>query len=101
MSLALEIDPAPTPAHLFQAFADPARRRIFEMLVAGVQDIGELARRSGLSRAMAGYHLGVLQRAGLVRRQRFWAEAKPDNLELLRRYFDVALTVAAISSPSR
>jgi DNA-binding transcriptional ArsR family regulator len=84
----------------FQALADPRRRQILEVLAGGPTDVGELARRCGLTRPLTAHHLGVMQRAGLVRVRLRCASVRPEPLEALRRYFDDALTAAAISSPN-
>ena len=83
----------------FQALADSRRRQILEILAAGPQDVTELARRCGLPRPLVARHLSVMQRAGLVHVRLRRASARPEQLEALRRYFDEALTAAAISSP--
>lgn len=83
----------------FQALADPRRRQILEVLASGPCDVGELARRCGLPRPLTAHHLGVMQRAGLAHVRLRCASVRPEQLEALRRYFDDALTAAAISSP--
>jgi DNA-binding transcriptional ArsR family regulator len=84
---------------LFRAFADPRRRWILETLAAGPLDVSELARRCALPRQTVMHHLAVLQRAGLVQQRHHLALVLPKGLAPLRRYFDVALTAAAISAP--
>ena len=84
----------------FQALADPRRRQILEALAGGPSDVSELARRCGLTRPLTAHHLGVMQRAGLVRVRLRCASVRPEQLEALRRYFDDALTAAAIASPN-
>ena len=90
---------AGVPLALFPAFADPRRRQILETLVAGPLDVSALARRCDLPRQTAMHHLGVLQRAGLVQQRHHVALVLPQGLAPLRRYFDLALTAAAISTP--
>ena len=85
--------------HLLRAFADPRRRQILETLAAGPLDVSELARRCGMPRQTAMHHLAVLQRAGLVQQRHHLALVLPKGLAPLRRYFDLALTAAAISAP--
>lgn len=92
---------AASAPELFRALADPKRRLILEALVGGGQEVGELGRRCGLPRELVVHHLGVLQHAGLVQVRRRHASVRPERLEALRRYFDLALTAAAISSPPR
>jgi DNA-binding transcriptional ArsR family regulator len=82
---------------LFRAFADPRRRRILETLAGGPLDVSELARRCAMPRQTAMHHLTVLQRAGLVQQRHHLALVLPKALAPLRRYFDLALTAAAIS----
>jgi DNA-binding transcriptional ArsR family regulator len=87
------------PAALFRALADPTRRRLVEHLVAGPASAGELARRLGLPRVNVSHHLSVLADAGLVDLRARQAAVRPEALTRLRRYFDLALTTAAISLP--
>ena len=88
-----------TPAALFRALADPTRRRLVERLVSGPASAGELARLLGLARVNVSHHLSVLAEAGLVDLRARQAAVRPDALTRLRRYFDLALTTAAISLP--
>jgi DNA-binding transcriptional ArsR family regulator len=82
----------------FRALADPLRRRILERLVAAPASAGQLARSLGLPRVNVTHHLGVLAAAGLIDQRQRQAAVKPEALTRLRRYFDRALTVAAIGS---
>ena len=84
------------PDALFRALADPVRRRLLELLASGPAGAGELARRLGLPRVNVSHHLGVLAAAGLVELRQRQAIARPEALTRLRRYFDLALTAAAI-----
>ena len=86
-------------AALFAALADPLRRRMVQILAAEPARAGELARRLGLPRVNVSHHLSVLARAGLIAPGRGPAVLRPEALTPLRRYFDVALTTAAISTP--
>ena len=52
---------------VFEALADPTRRRLLEVLAAGERSAGELAARFAISRPGVARHLRVLQDAGLVR----------------------------------
>ena len=88
-----------TPAALFRALADPTRRRLVERLVSGPASAGELARLLGLARVNVSHHLSVLAEAGLVDQRARQAAVRPEALTRLRRYFDLALTTAAISLP--
>jgi DNA-binding transcriptional ArsR family regulator len=82
-----------------KALAEPRRRRILEALAAEPAPVAELARRCGCSRGLMVHHLEVLEGAGLVRIVERQARVAPDGLAALRRYFDEALTAAAIASP--
>ncbi|TAJ70121.1 MAG: ArsR family transcriptional regulator [Phenylobacterium sp.] len=90
---------AEAPAELLRALADPIRRRLLERLVSGPSSAGELARRLGLPRVNISHHLGVLAAAGLVELRQRQAVVQPEALTRLRRYFDMALTAAAITLP--
>ena len=52
---------------VFAALADPTRRRLLELLVAGERSAGELAAEFAISRPGVSRHLRVLREAGLVR----------------------------------
>src|SRR6478735_6142748 len=102
------MDPAPNPLSpwlpevdgaLFFACADPRRRQILEVLAAGPLDVAVLARRCGVPRQTVMHHLAILQRAGLIQQRRHVALVLPKGLAPMRRYFDLALTAAAISAP--
>src|SRR5262245_34357809 len=54
----------------FAALADPTRRGMVASLAGGEQSIGELAEPYAMSFAAAAKHVGVLERAGLVKRRR-------------------------------
>lgn len=86
------------PLSLFRALADPRRRQILETLAAGPLEVSALARRCALPRQTVMHHLAVLQRAGLVQQRHHMALVLPLGLAPLRRYFDLALTAAAISA---
>jgi DNA-binding transcriptional ArsR family regulator len=55
---------------VFSALADPTRRRIIARLSAGPASVGELAEPFSISLPAVSKHLSVLERAGLVRRER-------------------------------
>jgi DNA-binding transcriptional ArsR family regulator len=80
----------------FRALADPVRRRILERLVGAPASAGQLARQLDLPRVNVTHHLGVLAAAGLVDQAPRRASVNALALTRLRRYFDRALTVAAI-----
>jgi DNA-binding transcriptional ArsR family regulator len=54
----------------FAALADPTRRDILERLRRGPQTAGDLAARYPISRPAVSQHLAVLEKAGLVARDR-------------------------------
>ena len=54
----------------FGALADPTRRRILEHLAQGDHCVTDLARPYSMSLPAVSKHLRVLEKAGLVRRQR-------------------------------
>ncbi|MBU1376805.1 MAG: helix-turn-helix domain-containing protein [Alphaproteobacteria bacterium] len=91
---------AEAPVELLRAFADPIRRRLIERLVSGPSSAGDLARLLALPRVNVSHHLGVLAAAGLVDLRQRQAAVRPEALTRLRRYFDVALTTAAITLPA-
>ena len=93
------VQAAGVPLAQFPAFADPRRRQILEILASGPQDVSALARRCALPRQTVMHHLAILQRAGLVQQRHHVALVLPNGLAPLRRYFDLALTAAAISTP--
>jgi DNA-binding transcriptional ArsR family regulator len=52
--------------HVFQALADPTRRKVIERLVSGPASTTELAKPFDMALPSFTQHLGVLERAGLV-----------------------------------
>jgi DNA-binding transcriptional ArsR family regulator len=83
----------------FAALADPTRRRILEHLADGDRCVTDLARPHRMSLPAVSKHLRVLERAGLIRRQRcgrlhqLKLEAKPmENaqqwIEQYRRFWE-------------
>jgi DNA-binding transcriptional ArsR family regulator len=55
---------------IFSALGDPTRRRILVRLASGPASIGELARPFAMTLPAVSKHLRVLERAGLMRRER-------------------------------
>lgn len=55
---------------VYGALADPTRRRILSVLTRGPASVGELAEPLPMSMPAVSKHLGVLERAGLLRRER-------------------------------
>lgn len=83
----------------FAALADPTRRRILEQLAQGDRCVTDLAKPYRMSLPAVSKHLGVLERAGLIRRQRrgrvhqLKLEAKPMKdaqqwIEEYRRFWE-------------
>src|SRR5262245_28900892 len=54
---------------VFEVVAEPARREILDLLLAGARPVGELARETGMSQPNTSRHLRVLREAGLVESQ--------------------------------
>jgi len=55
---------------LFQAMADPTRRKILEMLRAGDLAAGEIAEAFQMTKPAISHHLSVLKEAGLASERR-------------------------------
>jgi DNA-binding transcriptional ArsR family regulator len=68
----------------FAVLAEPARRRLLDLLLDRPRPVGELAALLGLSQPGTSKHLRVLREAGLVRvrhdAQRRWYELRPEPL---------------------
>lgn len=58
------------PGEGFKALADPARRRILELLRDGDLTAGELAEHFDISKPSLSHHLATLRSAGLVSDER-------------------------------
>ena len=63
-------------AGIFEALADPTRRRVVELLGARPARAGELAAATGMSAPAMSKHLRHLLRAGLVADERDAADAR-------------------------
>ena len=55
---------------VFRALGDPTRLRMIERLSHGAQTVGELAKPLAMTLAGASKHVGVLEAAGLVTREK-------------------------------
>jgi DNA-binding transcriptional ArsR family regulator len=86
----------------FGALADPTRRQILIQLSGGDTCVTDLARPHAMSLAAVSKHLGVLEKAGLVKRERHGRvhslalEAKPMQeaqawLDQYRKFWDANL----------
>jgi DNA-binding transcriptional ArsR family regulator len=68
----------------FDVLAEPARRRILDLLLERPRLVGELTDHLGLTQPGTSKHLRVLREAGLVRvrpeAQRRWYELRPEPL---------------------
>ncbi|GAA4622972.1 metalloregulator ArsR/SmtB family transcription factor [Actinoallomurus vinaceus] len=68
----------------FDVLAEPARRRILDLLLERPRLVGELTEQLGLTQPGTSKHLRVLREAGLVRArpeaQRRWYELRPEPL---------------------
>jgi DNA-binding transcriptional ArsR family regulator len=69
---------------VYEALAEPMRRRILDLLRERPHLVGELVRVLGISQPGVSKHLRVLREAGLVRvrqdAQRRWYELRPEPL---------------------
>lgn len=92
-------------AGAFEVLAEPARRRILDLLLVRPRLVGELTEALGLSQPGTSKHLRVLREAGLVRvrpeAQRRWYELRPEPLAELdawlapyRRYLSTRTVVS-------
>jgi DNA-binding transcriptional ArsR family regulator len=74
----------------FEVVAEPARRRILDLLIDGPRPVGELVAGAGLSQPNTSRHLRVLREAGLVESkpdaQRRLYQLRPEGLEELDRW---------------
>jgi DNA-binding transcriptional ArsR family regulator len=87
---------------LFRGIADPVRRSILGLLVAGPRAVEEIASHFPVSRPAVSKHLRVLKEAGLLAeersgRQRFY-QLLPEELEPVRRWLE-SLASGAASPP--
>ncbi|WP_131766501.1 ArsR/SmtB family transcription factor [Candidatus Protofrankia californiensis] len=77
---------------LFHALADATRREIVALTLTGEHSVSDLARRFPMSFAAVQKHVAVLERAGLVAKQRQGREQRvrgnPDALREAHRLLD-------------
>ena len=80
------------PATVYEALADPVRRRVVELLAENDRAAGEVAAEFDISRPAVSRHLRVLRDAGLVRwrgdAQRRVYSLEPRTLEELEAWLD-------------
>ncbi|KMO76647.1 ArsR family transcriptional regulator [Mycobacterium sp. BK558] len=76
----------------YAALSDPTRRRLLEALRDGDARITDLAAPLPMSFAGVSRHVGVLESAGLVRREvrgrEHWLSLQPDGLSSARQWID-------------
>lgn len=82
---------------IFDALADPTRRRVVEALLSGPQTPGELSRQLSASPQALSRHLRTLRHSGLVQTSGFDEDARirvyalaPTALEPLKNWLDRA-----------
>ncbi|MBO3744491.1 winged helix-turn-helix transcriptional regulator [Streptosporangiaceae bacterium NEAU-GS5] len=80
---------------VFEVLADPARRRVVQLLGASPRRAGELAAAVGMSAPAMSRHLRVLLQAGVIIDERPAADARmryfrlrPQSMEALRAWLD-------------
>jgi DNA-binding transcriptional ArsR family regulator len=82
--------------HLFHALADPTRRDILRRCARGELSVSRLAKAYPISFAAVHKHVAVLERAGLVTKQRHGREQRvrtdPDALGRARQALDALET---------
>ncbi|MFC3801824.1 ArsR/SmtB family transcription factor [Cohnella sp. GCM10012308] len=67
----------PLPQHdVYQAIADPSRRRLLRLLTQGEQPLSALSGQFEMSRTAVSKHLRVLREAGLVTERRAGRETR-------------------------
>src|SRR5471032_1784591 len=83
---------------LFEALADPTRRRVLERLAAGPLPVGRIAAGLPVSRPAVSQHLKVLKDAGLVSDRaegtRRVYQIDPEGLGAIRAWLDQLWAVA-------
>jgi DNA-binding transcriptional ArsR family regulator len=76
----------------YAALADPTRRRLLETLRAGDARMTDLAAPLPMTFAGVSRHVGVLESAGLVRREvrgrEHWFSLQPDGLTVAQQWID-------------
>jgi DNA-binding transcriptional ArsR family regulator len=74
-------------AERFRVLGDPLRLRLLHAMAAGELSVSELVTTSGTSQANVSKHLGMLLRAGLIRRRKeglrvYYAPADPSVFKI-------------------
>ena len=77
---------------VYEALAEPMRRRILDLLRVRPRLVGELVEALGISQPGVSKHLRVLREAGLARvrqdAQRRWYELQPEPLAEVDRWLE-------------
>jgi DNA-binding transcriptional ArsR family regulator len=77
---------------ILDSIGDPTRRRILDRLRRGPAGVGEIAAELPVSRPAVSKHLGLMERAGLVRHDevgtRHVYRLDPAGVDALRRWVD-------------
>jgi DNA-binding transcriptional ArsR family regulator len=77
---------------VYEALAEPMRRRILDLLRQRPHLVGELVEELGISQPGVSKHLRLLREAGLVRvrqdAQRRWYELQPQGLAEIDRWLE-------------
>ncbi|MCZ8522074.1 MULTISPECIES: ArsR/SmtB family transcription factor [Paenibacillus] len=81
------------PKHdVFQAVADPTRRRLLGLLAAAELPVKEIASHFPMSRTAVSKHLRILAEAGLVKERKAGRETRyrldPEPLQELQKWLD-------------
>ncbi len=78
--------------HIFEALADPTRRRILDLLRTDEHPVGELVDALGMSQPAVSRHLRLLREAGLVAArvdaQRRLYRLRPESLRELDAWLE-------------
>ena len=86
------VEKGPAIDSVFRALGDPTRLAMIERLAKGPQTIGELAEPLDMTLAGASKHVGVLESAGLIRREKRGrarvCTLMPANLEAARQWVE-------------
>ena len=76
----------------FAALSDPTRRAVIRRLGRGEATVGELAIPFAMSLPAVSKHVSVLERAGLVHRERrgrhYYCRLRPENLAVAADWLD-------------
>lgn len=81
------------------ALADSARLRITDLLAVGDRSPGDLQRELRISSSLLAHHLGVLERANLIRRTRSQGDRRRSYIQLRSSVLDRLVPARTIISP--